>query len=146
MSIVFEQTYHVRWSDVDANRHVRHSVYADLCAATRVDYLNSIGFTMGKFAELRLGPVLFSENINYLSELQLGDEVLVNVQIAGLSKDGRKWKMSHEMYRKADHKLVGNVEVFGAWLDLVVRKIVVPPKVLLSKMNQLEKTKNFENL
>jgi acyl-CoA thioester hydrolase len=28
---IFTQTVEVRWSDLDANQHMRHSAYADLC-------------------------------------------------------------------------------------------------------------------
>lgn len=42
MNEVFEQEYHVRWSDLDPNMHMRHTAYADLCATTRFSYLESL--------------------------------------------------------------------------------------------------------
>ena len=33
---IFTHTVEVRWSDLDANQHMRHSAYADLCVASRV--------------------------------------------------------------------------------------------------------------
>jgi acyl-CoA thioester hydrolase len=146
MSDVFKQEFYVRWADLDPNFHVRHTVYADLCATTRFKYLDSIGFTAGKFAQLKVGPILFSENINYLSEVRAGDQIVVNVQVSGLSQDGRKWKMHHELFKKSDGKLAATIEITGAWFDLVNRKVTVPPSELLDKMQEVPRSKDFKVL
>lgn len=49
MSEVYFLEFHVRWSDLDPNMHLRHTAYNDMCAATRFSYLESLGFTMAKF-------------------------------------------------------------------------------------------------
>lgn len=146
MSEVFSQIFHVRWSDLDPNLHMRHTSYLDLCAATRFSYLEHLGFNMQKFAELKVGPVIFSEHIKYLSEVRAGEKVRVNVRIAGLSEDGLKWKMHQEIFKESDGKLAATLEIAGAWFDVVKRKLQVPPDILKSKMNQLPKTEDFEVL
>ncbi|MEJ7660541.1 MAG: acyl-CoA thioesterase [Hymenobacter sp.] len=57
----YSQTYSVRWAELDPNGHMRHSAYADFAADLRVNWLASLGYNVPKFAELRLGPILFRE-------------------------------------------------------------------------------------
>lgn len=146
MNDVYSQEFHVRWSDLDPNFHMRHSAYADLCAATRFQYLETLGFSAKKFAELKVGPIIFNENINYLSEVLPGDKVMVSVQIAGLSQDGRKWKMFHEIKRISDGKLAATLEITGAWFDILKRKVTPAPEVLRKQISTLPRTKNFQDL
>ena len=146
MSKIFEREFHVRWSDLDPNFHMRHSAYADLCAATRFDYLGSLGFTMEKFNELRMGPIIFNESLNYFKEVRSGDQVRVNVQISGLSKDGRKWKMHQEMFRASDDQLVATLDISGAWFNLVTRKVAEPPALLRDQVETVPRTADFKEI
>jgi acyl-CoA thioester hydrolase len=140
----FEKTFEVRWSDLDPNFHLRHTAYADMCAATRFQYLASLGFTMKKFAEIKVGPVIFKENISYLKEVSPNDRVRVNCQVAGLSEDGRKWKMFHQIFRESDGEIAATLEVHGAWLDIVKRKVSMPPEDLQKIMSEQPRPDNFQ--
>ena len=144
MADVFQQKFHVRWSDLDPNMHLRHTAYNDMCAATRFSFLNSLGFTMDKFRELKMGPIIFSENLNYMAEVLPGDHVIVNVRIAGHSEKGHKWRMFQEMFRASDNKLAATLTIEGAWFDLVNRKVTMPPDELQSRIDEMPKTDNFQ--
>lgn len=144
MSDIYKQEFHVRWSDLDPNLHMRHTAYADMGAATRFTFLDSIGFTMEKFSELRVGPIIFTENVSYLSEVRPGDKVIVTVQISGLSEDGRKWQMFHQFFRKSDNKRAATISISGAWFDLLKRKVCLPPEVLRATMEKVPKTEDFK--
>ncbi len=146
MSEVFTHEYHVRWSDLDPNMHMRHTAYADMCAATRFAFLDSLGFTSKKFAEIKTGPIIFKEEINYLSEVRGGDKVRVNVRISALSKKGHKWKMFHEMFRVSDGKMAATLEISGAWFSLTDRKVVLPPQDLHATVEKLPKTDDFQEI
>ena len=43
---IFKRPVTLRWSDIDANFHLRHSVFYDLGAAQRTDLLSSMGIGM----------------------------------------------------------------------------------------------------
>jgi acyl-CoA thioester hydrolase len=45
----------VLWSQIDANRHLRHSAYADFCAQARSNMLNKIGLSLDEFAKNKIG-------------------------------------------------------------------------------------------
>ena len=122
-------TYRTRWADMDPNGHMRHSAYADYAADQRVVLLAKWGYGIARFAELRLGPILFREEPKYLKEISIGEEITVDGQLATAAADGSRWTIVHTIY-KADGRVAATVTVDGAWLDLDRRKLTVPPAEL----------------
>ncbi|MCP4204821.1 MAG: acyl-CoA thioesterase [bacterium] len=59
----FAQTFHVRWADLDPNRHMRNTAYLDYATEVRFAYLAENGFPQARFAEDNFGPVIFREEI-----------------------------------------------------------------------------------
>ncbi len=141
---VFEQSIAIRWADLDPNGHVRHSVYYDYGAMVRIAYLHQSGFGIDWMARQGLGPVLFREEAKFFRELKLGDELLLDVRLAGLSEDHRKWSMRHRMRR--GEELCATLEVDGAWLDLRARRIIPPPPGLLERFAAMPRTEDFRIL
>lgn len=137
----FSQPITIRWADLDPNGHVRHSVYYDYGAQLRVSYLQQAGFGIDWMARNRIGPVLFREEARFFRELQLGDALLIDVRLAGLSDDQRKWSMRHRITR--NEELCATLELDGAWLDLDQRRLKVPPAGLLEKFAELPHTEDF---
>jgi len=123
------QTYTVRWAELDPNGHMRHSAYADFAADQRVHWLASHGYDLRKFAELRIGPILFREETKYLKEIHAGEEIRVEGRLTNGTPDGSRWTIEHTIY-KADGRVAATVTVDGAWLDLERRKLTVPPAEL----------------
>ena len=123
------QTYTVRWAELDPNGHMRHSAYADFAADQRVHWLASHGYDLRKFAELRIGPILFREETKYLKEIHAGEEIRVEGRLMNGMPDGSRWTIEHTIY-KADGRVAATVTVDGAWLDLERRKLTVPPTEL----------------
>ncbi len=140
---IYESSFEVRWSDLDANFHVRHSAYADYCASTRVFCLADGGFPLQKFADVQLGPVLFKETLVYLKETPANTRVRVTMAISGRSADGRKWRIRHELFRESDGAKVAIVDVEGAWMSTALRKIVVPPPDLARAFDSVVRTADF---
>jgi len=128
------QTYTVRWAELDPNGHMRHSAYADFAADQRVHWLASHGFDLRKFAELRIGPILFREETKYLKELHGGEAIRVEGRVTAGTPDGARWTIEHRIY-KADGRLAATVTVDGAWIDLDRRKLTVPPAELATLMS-----------
>lgn len=123
---VYEKTFTVRWADMDPNVHMRHSAYTDYAAQVRLDFLADQGFTMRRFAELRIGPILFREDTRFLKEIGISETIRVTAELGGLSADGSRWRIIHTIY-KADGRMAATVSVDGAWLDLSLRKLTIPP-------------------
>ena len=124
-------TYRTRWADMDPNGHMRHSAYADYAADQRVVLLAEWGYDVARFAQLRLGPILFREETKFLKEVSIGEEIRVDGRLVSVNADGSRWTIVHTMY-KADGRVAATVTVDGAWLDLDRRKLTVPPAELVA--------------
>ena len=124
-------SYRTRWADMDPNGHMRHSAYADYAADQRVVLLANWGYGVARFAQLRLGPILFREETKFLKEVSIGEEIRVDGRLVSVSADGSRWTIVHTIF-KADGRVAATVTVDGAWLDLDRRKLTVPPAELVA--------------
>ena len=121
----FEKEIEVRWSDVDQNRHVRHSAYYDYGAHIRIRYFNELGFNAQKFAALNIGPVIFKEECSFIRELNPDDTITINLLNGETSKDASRWALYHEIFNTKGEKSA-HLKVEGAWIDLSKRKLTIP--------------------
>ncbi len=137
--------FHTKWSDFDANKHMRHTAYNDYAAECRVRFLSENGFGLKEFEELNIGPVLFSENTIFRKEIKLGEDISVKLFLQAVSKNGERFKMFHKLYNEKG-ELAAEITIFAAWLNLETRKLSVPPKQVLTTLNSLEKTTDFEKI
>jgi acyl-CoA thioester hydrolase len=137
----YEQNLNVRWADLDPNGHVRHSVYYDYGAQARTTYLDKTGFGIAWMTRHGIGPILFREEAHFYRELKLGDDLLIDVRLSGLSEDNRKWSMRHRILR--GEELCATLDLDGAWLDLKARKLAPPPAELMEKFAALPRTEDF---
>ena len=65
----------VRWSDLDANRHVRNTAYSEFATHARLSLLAAKGFDLTRFEKLRFGPVIFHDEARFRRELMFGEHV-----------------------------------------------------------------------
>ncbi len=121
----FRTRLHLRWADIDANFHLRHSVYYDVCAQQRMDALKSVGITMERMREGGFAPVLFKEECTFRKEILLDDEIWVDLKYRP-GKDATRFSFEHT-FSKADGTYCATLIVVGAWIDSRLRKIIAPP-------------------
>ena len=142
---VYEKTFTVRWADMDPNVHMRHSAYTDYAAQVRLDLLADYGFTMRRFAELSLGPILFREDTRFMKEIGMSETIRVTAELGGVSEDGSRWRIIHTIY-KADGRLAATVSVDGAWLDLRQRKLTVPPAEMVEAFQRVSRHETYADI
>ena len=145
MEQIFQIETTIRWSEIDLNGHTRNSAYLDLASHCRICYFDSHGFSAGEFSRLRIGPVIFKDEITYFKETHLGDHLAVNLKLEGLSPKGFRFALRNEFMRAGDETAV-IIQSRGAWLDLNRRKLIDPPQALLEVLDQLARTENFTRL
>ncbi len=141
----FKVDFTTRWADFDANIHMRHTAYNDYCAEARMRYFNKFGITIQDFAKEKVGPILFEENTKFLKEIHMGEDISVNLKVLGLSEKGERWKIQHEVFN-AKGKISAIITVYGAWLDLVQRKLTAPPIKFQEAFSGAERTEDFEEI
>ena len=115
----------IRWSDIDQNRHLRHSVYYDFGALVRISFLSEQGLTTKKLEELAIGPILFREEAIFRREIKLEDKITVDIELTKMTHDFSRWSIRHN-FTKEDGTLAAIVTMDGAWIDMKTRKLSVP--------------------
>ena len=140
---MFKQTLQIRWADIDANRHLRHSVYYDYGASMRMTSLSSQGLTMQKLEALGIGPILFREEAIFRREILFGDEITIDVQLLKARPDFSRWSLRHH-FSKEDGSLAAIINIDGAWIDLEKRKLAVPDSYIVDIFEKFPKTQEFQ--
>lgn len=137
--------FHTRWSDFDANKHMRHTAYNDYAAESRLRFLTENGFGISVMEQHNIGPVLFQENTMFKREIKLGEDIYIELFLEAVSKQGERFKLMHHIYRE-DGVLAATISVYLAWIDLSKRKLTVPPKEILETLKYMDKSPNFEEI
>jgi len=132
----FERKIDVRWADCDLNRHVRHSTYYDYGAHNRIRFFSETGFNAEEMNKLNLGPILFKEECTFIKELTLEDTIRVNLLKGEVSENGARWTLHHEIFNSKNEKCA-HITIKGAWMDLSIRKLTIPPITLAKAIHKL---------
>jgi acyl-CoA thioester hydrolase len=133
----------IRWSDIDANRHLRHSVYYDYAAAMRMNVLSSQGLTTKKLEEMMMGPILFREEAIFKREILLEDKITLTVELTKTTEDYGRWSLRH-LFMKEGNTLAAILNVDGAWIDLQKRKLAVPGDFIKHIFEKFPKGQDFQ--
>lgn len=141
----FKKEFEVRWSDLDANRHLANSAYQNMMSHTRMAFLLENGFTQDELIKYNLGPVVFYEHIYYFKEIRPEDSIEVSLKLKGLSEDGTFFAFEHDFYN-AKGENCARCEMLGSWIDMKTRKLTKLPEHLLKSLDDLEKTEDFKVL
>lgn len=139
----YKKTYEVIWADIDPNRHMRHSVYNDYAAQTRVAMFKDFGLSIEEISKLDLGPILFREETKFLKEIAMSENITVTCQVKQMQKNAGRWTFLHEIFKENGNK-AAKIIVDGAWLNLEERKLGTPTEKMLEVINNFPRTDDFE--
>jgi len=139
----FSRVIQLRWSDLDPNFHIRHSVYYDWGAFVRIEFLNQFGLNHHVMQELKFGPILFREECVFRKEIRSGDEINMDLKLLRSKKDFSRWSIQHQI-TKNDGTLCSVLTVDGAWIDVVKRKLSSPPEKVSEVFAMMPKAESFE--
>ncbi|AMC10786.1 thioesterase [Lutibacter profundi] len=141
----FEITFNTKWSDFDPNRHMRHTAYNDYAAEVRVRFFQAHGLSITEFAKLNIGPILFKEETSFFKEIHIGENITVKMELEGVSNGIERWRFNHQIFNEKG-ELSAEIKVYGAWIDLVKRKLTAPPQKFVTIFENLPKTSNFKKI
>ncbi len=140
---LFYKKISIRWADIDANFHLRHSVYYDLAAQQRIEILNYLGLTMETMQNQGFGPILFREECIFKKEIRLADHIFINTKLAKMKPDASRWSIQHE-FLTTENKLCAIINIDGAWMDTKQRKLLTSmPTTVTTLFNSFPKTHDF---
>lgn len=140
---IFQKDIEIRWSDLDPNFHIRHSVYYDMGAYCRMAFLDEQGITAMEMLRYHIGPIIFREECLFRSEIHFGDKVAIDLQLVGVSEDYRKFAMRHQVFKNGD-TLAAVINIEGAWMNTELRKVSVPPEPFLQGFNAMHRADDFQ--
>ncbi len=143
--MAFFESFDVRWSDLDVNRHVANTAYSNFMIAVRMSYLKKGGFDQAAFDHHRIGPAIISETFHYLKESLPESSLRVNLELSGLSEDERLVRFNHSVYQDD-----GVLSVFArctfCWIDLDSRKMKQAPEALAALIRNMDRSADFHVL
>ena len=142
---MYSKKFEIRWSDIDANRHLANTAYINYMSHTRMAFLMENGFGQQEMAKNNLGPVVFYEHVYYFKEVFPGKPVTVTLQLKGLSEDGMYFEFVHDFYDYKGRNFA-SCEMMGGWIDLKERKLTGLPSELFANLKKLERTSDFKIL
>lgn len=138
----FSKTVEIRWSDLDPNFHLRHSVYYDYGASARIEFLQQQGITTSFLQENAFGPILFREECIFKREIRSLDIVTIDLQLLTATADYSRWSIIHNIIKNGD-TIAAVLTVEGAWIDVVKRKLATPPSLVLETFNKMPRHESF---
>lgn len=134
----FFYKFDVRWSDIDANRHLANSSYVEYCAQTRMAFMNQEKIGLAQLLRWGVGPVILHERYSFFKEILADQTVYVSLEVAGSSEDASIYRFLHKFYLP-DGTHSATAEATGVWIDNMLRRATTPPDEILEVM---EKYKN----
>ncbi|MBV9962016.1 MAG: thioesterase family protein [Parafilimonas sp.] len=140
--MIYIKNVEIRWSDLDPNYHLRHSAYYDFGAYCRICFLYDNGITDKLMRQQEIGPILFREKCRFKREIIFGDRISITLKLKSVSSDFRKFSMLHEIY-KNDNELAALLTIDAAWMSTSLRKVIIPPQIIIDSLDVLEKTDDF---
>jgi acyl-CoA thioester hydrolase len=139
------KTYEIRWSDIDANGHVNYAAYIDAAGDLRYRFFTEHGFPPERFEQLGVGPIYTALHAEFFREVRMGETVTITYEMSGLSPQGARWKVHHDVF-KANGKKAVSIDIEGAILNLTTRKPALPIPELSETFNLIPRSADFEIL
>ena len=139
----FNRIIQIRWSDMDPNFHLRHSVYYDWGAFCRMEFLTEFGLSAQVMQQLQFGPILFKEECIFRREIRFGDIVKMDLRLIRSKEDFSRWSIQHHI-TKNEGTLCAVLTVDGAWMNVQQRKLISPPEQVHEVFKKMPKDENFQ--
>src|SRR4051812_23713564 len=106
LSFVFVNDFQIdiqlRWSDLDPNFHLRHSVYYDWAALSRISFLDKLHLDANAMLSLHIGPILFREECIFKKEIRSGDKITIDLKLLRSRRDYSRWSVEHTVRKNGD--------------------------------------------
>lgn len=139
----FQLPLQLRWADIDANLHVRHSVYYDWGALCRISFMQEKGLSESVYQQYKIGPILFREECKFRREIRMGDTIAIDLQLVQSRRDFSRWTIRHTIWKK-ENVIAATITVEGAFIDTHLRKLALPPAIAHEVFNLMPRADEFQ--
>jgi YbgC/YbaW family acyl-CoA thioester hydrolase len=126
MKSVFEFKVQIKEFHLDTFGHVNNAVYMSLYEEARWDFITQHGYGLEKIKEEKKGPVILESLIKFRRELVNREWITIISEPADPEKS-RIMKIEQKIM-KADGSLASEATFTVGFMDLVLRKLILPPE------------------
>lgn len=113
----------VRWSDMDAFKHVNNVIYLQWVEIARIEYITK--FITGNLENISLGPILARNDCRYIFPVTFPDTVYIGCRVSEIQED--RLVFEAKIYSKKYEKLCAIVYNTVMAYDFVnLRKADIP--------------------
>lgn len=140
---IYQLPLQLRWADFDANLHVRHSVYYDWGALCRISFMQKMGLHESVYQQFQIGPILFREESRFKREIRMGDQIVIDLTLLQARSDFSRWTIQHTLW-KGENEVAALLTVEGAFIDLKLRKLAIPPPIAQTVFSQMPRATEFQ--
>lgn len=119
---VFKYPLIIKETHLDTFGHVNNAAYLTLFEDARWELITQNGYGLAKVKETGLGPTILSVKMDYLKELRLRDEIIIETSM--ISYEKKIGKLMQKMVRGGDICCTAEF-VFGLF-SVKERKLVLP--------------------
>jgi acyl-CoA thioester hydrolase len=144
--IPFYTETRIRWSDLDANRHLANASYMNFTSFARMEFLKHLGISMKHLAKSNLGPAVLREEFSFFKEGYDSEDVIITVEVTGMSAQGEMFEFTHNLYKKADGTHMAHAKILGVWFGMEQRKITPPTPTMLEAFREATAGKSVRTL
>jgi len=139
----FVKEIQLRWSDLDPNFHLRHSIYYDWGALCRIEFFKECGLTTHIMQQFHFGPILFREECVFKREIRDGDKITIDLTLLKARKDYSRWSIRHRVMKNGD-TVSAILTMDGAWINTIERKLTLPPPMAAKVFSEMPVDENFQ--
>jgi acyl-CoA thioester hydrolase len=126
----------VAWGDMDANRHVNHTVYFRYMEHARVWYFRELGFTQLR-EESGVGPILAWADCRFRLPLSYPDTVSIGARVVEVQPQG--FKMQSVVVSHALKQVAAEGQQRLVWYDYRKNQKAPLPESFRQRIEEFEK-------
>lgn len=122
LGTIYKYPLMIKETDLDVFGHMNNATYLILFEDARWDLIHRNGYGLHKIQETGLGPVILKVSVQYLKEIRLRDEIIIETSMTSYEK--KIGTMKQKMIR--GDEVCCDAEFTYALFDLKSRKLCSP--------------------
>ena len=111
---------------IDFNGHLNEQGYYHYAVGKLWEISETAGL-VALFADLKVGPLVFDTKLSFKKEVFEGQNIVVKCVAIKVPESDKKFVRKIRIFKKEEMELVAELNSNCAFMDLVSRKVTVPP-------------------
>ncbi|MBT8208021.1 MAG: acyl-CoA thioesterase [Acidimicrobiia bacterium] len=118
----------VRFYELDPYDHLNHTIYVAYFETARIEFLESVGFGLGRLNEMGFRIVVSQIEVDFMAPVIHGDRVVVETAVVENRRASSRWHQ--RMYR--DGEMVAELRLRAAITDVAGKPARFPEELRIA--------------